>query len=238
MLSDLQLARDVYAGIYLDALPTGAFDKLILGPANDAFVGIKLTDDEAIVCFRGSVTTQDWFENFQGFAFPVMDDKLGPVHPGFREPLLAIKDEIDAYLKPFEQSRRVRVLGHSRGAGQALQYAAFRIVDDKPIQDVLTWGAPRPGCAKLAAILAPLPSRSKLNGDLGGHDYVTDVPFRIPPEFRYQHPKPLIRVSAPPLPTDKWLLLKYHHFSLYIQGEANPPPTIQFGRLTSEDIDK
>lgn len=236
MLTDLQLARDVYANIYLDTIPPGAFDKIIQGPINDIFVGIKIWPNEVDVCARGSMTIPDWVGN--GFAVPVQDEKLGPVHQGFRDSVQEIKSELDAFLAQYEAHKAIRCQGHSRGAAQAVDIAGYRATEGKPLCDVVAWGVPRTGCAKLASILDPYPVRLKINGDGSGHDYVTDVPFRIPPEFPYMQARPLIPVSASPAPDDEWGFLRYHHFALYIEGESNPPPIIKFGRLNSEDFDQ
>lgn len=208
---------DQYARLYT-TVPAyaGTWDHLI--PTDGCYVGIAVADGISYVNFRGSVTFVDWLED--SFAEPMIDPVLGSVHPGFTLAVRSVKNAIDSVVA----GTRVVAVGHSLGAGHALIYAALRTAAGLPVDRVLTFGSPRPGGSKIAEILNPVARWSFRNGDPGGHDLVTDVPFAAPPLLDYEHPTKLTDVSASPRVTDSWGPFRYHHFGLYCQALGATSP--------------
>lgn len=211
MLTDAQVAV-LYARIYEDPQPSGYWAQVF--PIDGGYAAVRDEGGVPYLCFRGSTTLLDWFEDFNALAAPFPDVTLGPVHNGFRAGLIGVKDRIDKYLG----ASAPWVVGHSLGAGHAMLYAGYRRAAQMPLRGVVCFGEPRPGMAKLAGILQPVATRSYRNMDAQGHDLVTDVPIKIGDIIPYKHPKDLINVTASPAPDDSWGLLKYHHMSLYVQA--------------------
>lgn len=183
-------------------------------PVDGAYVAVKRIDGIDYVMFRGSDSFLDWVEDFDDCAVPFPDPVLGDVHPGARLGVLAVKAKIDALV-----GEHVVFVGHSLGAMHAAIAAGYRVAAGKPVDAVIMFGEPRPGGAKLAAVLANTMIKSYRNADRNGHDLVTDVPRSLPPLLPYQHVRdPLTDCSAAPRADDIWLAFRYHHFGLYCRG--------------------
>lgn len=211
-----------YAWLYTSLpTPAGTWDHVI--PTDGCYVCIKNIDGTDYVMFRGSVTFLDWLQDFQADALPFPDPHLGWVHNGFRDGVLKNIGYINSLVGP-----RVVVVGHSLGAGHAALYAGYRAADRLPVDALVMFGEPRPGGPRLAAVLTNTHIESYVNGDGNGHDAVTDVPYDIEVPFiggiHYQHPKPLLGVSAAPSPDDHWGPFKYHHFGLYCRAVGASGP--------------
>lgn len=208
-MNDADIA-DLYARIYEDPVPSDFFDNII--PQDGCFVAIKTVEGVPYVCFRGSTTLLDWFEDFNAFAAAIFYPGIGFVHNGFLAGVLLVRDQLDALLT---RGAPPVIVGHSLGAGHAFIYAGLRAAKCTSLGGVVAFGEPRPGFDTLGHTLAPIPTRSYRNMDKDGHDLVTDVPMKIEPLLNYRHPKSLIDVTASPDPDDHWGVLRYHHFSLY-----------------------
>jgi hypothetical protein len=213
MLTDQQIA-DYYSWLYTSLpVPPNTWDHLLA--IDGAYTGIKTIDGVHYVMFRGSATFMDWMDDFSHMAVPYDDFVLGPVHPGFRSGVMAVKTQIDWICG--DQNPLV-IVGHSLGAGHASLCAGYRLAAGKRVDAVVMFGEPRAGADKLAGILAKTTIRSYRNGDANGHDLVTDVPYAIPPVLDYRHPVPLDSVSESPPANDAWSIFKYHHFFLYAKA--------------------
>ena len=158
-----------------------------------------------IVCFRGSVTAEDWADDFKGW--PTLDADLGYVHDGFREDM----DRVVTEVLPALGASPTAVCGHSLGAARALIFAAMLVVRKQPVSKLTAFGCPRPGFAKLSGILrnGGFPITIYRNGP----DPVASVPRLIP---MWQKPVPDTILSMPPDHiADPFA---WHHFPLYHQG--------------------
>ena len=203
---------DQYSWLYTSlSVPGSTWDHLI--NVDGAYAGIKRVGDTDYVMFRGSTTFIDWIEDFAHFALPYPDPVLGGVHPGFRLGVIAVKDQIDALV-----GDKVVCVGHSLGAGHAQLYAGYRLVGSKPVEQIVVFGSPRPGCSILSHLLAPVPLTSYRNTDDEGFDMVTKVPFSVPPMINYMQARGFTDVKSTPNPNDPWLVFKYHHFGLYCKA--------------------
>lgn len=210
---------DLYAYLYSDLpTPAGVFDRVI--PVDGAYTAIARIDGIDYVLCRGSTTFQDWIDDFDHFALPVNDPVLGDVHPGAREGVLLVKDQIDALV-----GDHVIYVGHSLGAMHAALLAGYRVAAGKAVDALIMFGEPRPGGAQLSQILSKTFVQSFRNADQEGHDFVTDVPRALLPLLPYQHVKePLTDCWRSPTWPNVWGVFAWHHFRLYAEafGAAGP----------------
>ena len=205
MLTDRDLAN-IMVGCYAYDGVAYPFD--ILHTENDVYVGIKHFPDVDVVCFRGSVTFEDWVRDAIAVAPPCEHCVLGPIHEGASLGIENVWKFFRPNLRP-----GFAVIGHSLGAMRADIFSGFAVVDGCTPSLYVRWGEPRPGFQKLADILKDVPGRSYRNIGRHGHDYVTDVPFEFGP-FQYVHPQPLLDVTAEPASDDHGTFA-YHHMPLY-----------------------
>jgi hypothetical protein len=206
MIADKQIV-DAVAELYG---PAPQFDDILWPEANDGIcAALRHVDDETdLVIFRGSTTAQDWLRDFMAIPGLVYKhEALGAVHLGFIDGM----DAAFGHFRPLLR-RKVIVAGHSLGAGRGALFTGLLVADD-PTRDVtaVLFGEPRSGCATLQKLVERMPYRSYRNAHGGRHDLVTDVPTDPP----FCRNRPLIDVSAPPLPGDPWGPFSYHHIGLY-----------------------
>lgn len=211
---------DQYAWLYQDKIPEppGTWDHLL--DIDGSYTAIKRVDGIDYVCFRGSTTFKDWWQDFDDFAVQAQDPVLGGVHPGARDGVIVVKDKIDALV-----GSNVVIVGHSLGAMHAAIYAGYRVAAGQPVDALVMFGEPRTGGPKLSAILANTYVQSFRNADPHGHDLITDVARSLPPMLDYRHVRdPLTDCWKSPPPDDRWGIFGFHHFKLYAQafGAAGP----------------
>lgn len=127
-----QYADDAYAtesirgSIYIDSHAT----EIHVWPAVE--IGHRQT---CIVAIAGSVTASDWIAN------ACATTRHG-YHAGYGVGVALAEDDLQhAIHQHVPSERRVIVLGHSRGGGQAYEFA-LRIPPVNPVAAVVTWGAP------------------------------------------------------------------------------------------------
>jgi pimeloyl-ACP methyl ester carboxylesterase len=204
---------DLYAWVYSDLpTPAGTWDHDL--PVDGAYANIKRVDETDYVMLRGSTTLLDWIEDFEDCALPYNDPVLGDVHPGARQGVLEIKDQIDDLVGP-----HVVFVGHSLGAMHAALLAGYRAAVGKPVDALVMFGEPRSGGPQLSGILANTMVQSYRNADKDGHDIITDVARAIPPLLPYQHVRdPLTDCHNSPRWDDPWLAFRYHHCGHYARA--------------------
>lgn len=199
MTTDNDIAR-VCASSY-DSTTT--WDKLWQGAdSGDIYVG----ETHDTICFRGSVTQEDWFRDFD--ALSVDDPILGGLHAGFAQGIHEFFTKNLQLLRP-----NSIICGHSLGAARALIMGAYMEQAGLRPRAVIVFGAPRPGFARLAEILQPVTVRSYKNR----FDPVTDVPVPFFPSLPYVHPRQSININVKP-PLEDLELLADHHIELYVSG--------------------
>lgn len=219
---------DIYAWLYADIpIPPGTWDHVI--PVDGAYTAIKRVDGISYVMFRGSTTFLDWIMDFEDCALPFNDQALGDVHPGARDGVLRVKDQINSILG---DGCQVVIVGHSLGAMHAALFAGYRVAADLPVEALVMFGEPRSGGPKLSEILKGVLVQSFRNAEGGhppgapiAHDLVTDVARSLPPILIYQHVRdPLTDCWRGPQPGDRWGPFSWHHFRLYAEafGAAGP----------------
>lgn len=209
-----QVMADLCCGIYNypDGNPV-AWDAFELGSGTDVVCfGVKYTDDEDLIIFRGTADQAEWFDDFDFVSRPEHDINIGDVHAGFLVGMPEAWEKIKAVRRP---GKLMRVGGHSLGAARASVCCALAIREGDTPAGRVVFGEPFPGYQSLCDILAPIPWQSSYcNGDAKGHDLITDVPF-VTLLHPYRRPTPLTHLEVSPAGDDPWLVFRYHHAQLY-----------------------
>jgi hypothetical protein len=203
MVSDLECVRACAATYLLPAtLPV---------PASGAYVRITTAADgvTSIVAFRGSVTVLDWLRDF--FFAPVAvraHPQLGRCHAGFLDGAESSADAVADAVRagPFV------LTGHSLGGALAAGVAGLLICAGLAPEAVVTFGAPRFGMARFAALLKPYAVRQYVRGN----DPVPTVPFDVPPDWAF------LDSRDPPLRVGKAQADRFacHHIEGYVADVA------------------
>ena len=210
---------DLYAWLYSDLpTPPGTWDLTILTDGDPN--GLKVEPDGTVGAYiHGSEDISDWEHDFRQVAAPVDHPLLGLIHPGFLAGALLIKAEIDA----FAGDRPIAYRGHSYGAGRCSILAGLRIMEEKPVANVILFGEPRAGGPQLSRICDNVLVESFRNAEPNGgpmdHDLVTDVPFNLGPDAPYQPLRgPLTDVYHQPRADDPWAFFRWHHLGHYCRA--------------------
>jgi predicted lipase len=174
------------------------------------YVGHRKIGDADLIVFRGSKDAQDWVHDAE--VFPVWDARLGFVHGGF---MCGMNDALAEILTVV--GSRVVVTGHSLGGARARILAALFAYLQRPVEQCVVFGSPRPGFANLARILQK--SATPLLSYRNRNDPVPLVPFM---GGLYTHPDPWSNLDEAP-PTDDLEPLRDHHIAHYIAGLAKEP---------------
>lgn len=146
--------------------------------------------DYLVVAFRGSITPLDWLRDIAALVvIPRKHPTLGFCHAGFADAADSVADEV---LKVVG-NRPYVLTGHSLGGAEAVGVGALMVLAGKAPARIATFGAPRFGMRKFVDVLKDVPIAQYWRGN----DPVTDLPFFIPPLFRYEFTRaPLIHVGV------------------------------------------
>jgi hypothetical protein len=143
-------------------------------------------DNTRVIAFRGSHSVSDWLIDFE--AVPVSErgfhhSILGEVHLGWWQDVQSVADPILEWMA--RQSKPVACTGHSKGAGEALIFAALAITKSFTWSRVSTFGTPHTGA--LGGLVTSTLGCDYRNRD----DPVPLVPWYL------GRPRPLTEVKAP-----------------------------------------
>ncbi len=208
VLTELDLYK-VCHGTYEPDFP---FDLIFQGRKDDeTYVGVKRFGEIDVVAFRGSTTPLDWFRNFD--LLPTFERGVGWIGENFEDGLAAARGNLLTVIGP-----HVIVVGHSRGAGEATDFACDLVLADRPPIAVMLLAPPRTSISsRQAELLARVPVRAYRNKG----DPVTEVPPWC------GHPYELINIDVPAPGGDPWGPVAPHHSELYGLAIAglSPMPT-------------
>lgn len=204
-LTELDLYK-VCHGTYEDGYP---FDLVFQGDKDDeTFVGVKRFGPVDVVAFRGSTTPLDWLRNFD--LFPTFEKGVGWIGQNFEDGLPAARANLLTVL-----GQHVIVVGHSRGAGEATDFACDLALAGRPPLALVILAPPRTSISShQAELLAGVTIRAYRNKG----DPVTEVPPWC------SHPYPLIDIDVPAPADDSWGPVAPHHSELYGQAIAALDP--------------
>jgi hypothetical protein len=212
MIDDLAIAGAIGA-LYADA-PKG-FD--VVEETGGIFWGLKRFDEADLVVARGSITLEDYARDAASelgralAAYPA----LGLLPLGFSQGIAAAYAAVGALLRA---DRPLACAGHSLGAVHATYLAALHRLHGGAVARLMLCGTPRPGTARLAALLGEVSCASYRNRG----DPVPAVPVPVPELLPWTHLAPPFRALAV-APGDRFGPLAPHHWALYQQGIAAAP---------------
>lgn len=162
--------------------------------------GVVGDPEQETICFRGSVTAEDWWRDAHAELVLLQGSAL--VHSGFVKGLRDISERI----KGCTSQNRI-ITGHSLGAARAAIMAAMI-----GAARVVLFGCPRPGNQGLADALKDIPITSYKNR----LDPVTDVPVPLL-NFPYTHARPFTAVDGMVDYSLGWPW-NDHHIANYVAG--------------------
>lgn len=141
---------------------------------HDIHVYLSRIDGAICASFEGTSTPAEWIKDFE--AVELVDHRypqIGPVHAGIASGVLAIFDKLKAMLSEPEFD----LVGHSKGAGEALIAAGLFAAIDRKARRVRAFEAPRVGGPKLRDALADVDVIQTQTRNSAGPDIVTRVPW-------------------------------------------------------------
>lgn len=180
--------------------------------SNDRFGFLIVSDQCAVLAFRGSSTSMDWVHDFiaQQTEFTPIEN-AGNTHKGFTDIYLSLREQIFQLLALIPPELPLFITGHSLGGALATLAAvdiATNTIFSSPI--VYTFGAPR----------------------VGDPSFVKYYNYTVPIHWRIQNKYDIV----PHLPT-----LVYHspqtdetYFYLHVKGEVQR--SFRYGSVASNHI--
>jgi hypothetical protein len=165
---------------------------------------LALSDEFAVLSFRGSDSFDDWRTNLRGRA-SVLETSLGPVrvHGGFRAAFELVEAEVRADLDTRIPAKTgIYITGHSFGA--AVAQIASAALERDTLAACYTYGAPRVGDLAFDQ-LVKCPHYRVVNG----WDFVTTLPPPLMTPFRHSGDARLLTdLGKTPLRRDRNLAAK------------------------------
>lgn len=167
-----------------------------------------LTPGRCIIAWEGTTDFDEWQVNFE--AIPVAaralnHADLGFIHLGWFRSVQSVQQPIINFLKALPAGTELGCTGHSKGASEALIFAAQAKAAGIIWTRVSTFGTPHPG--GLGGLIT-----SALGNDYrNGSDPVADVPFYL------ARPRPISLIDAPvpQFNTPDWGPAICHHMQNY-----------------------
>jgi predicted lipase len=183
------------------------FDKLYR--INDTVCGTVLHDGVFYVVFQGTETLSGWMEDFDILPTNVMP--FGLLHTGFYRHLPALMSLMKVSIP---EDMPIVVTGHSKGAAEAIIFAAMLKLAKHDIQPIL-FACPNAGQQEFTDWLkVNLPGISFRNASELIDDFGDPVP--LVPIYPYTSPYPHTLINAPP--EDALAPTSWHQAKLYLAG--------------------
>lgn len=171
----------------------------------EVHVGHYRAGESDVLVFRGSAEPLDFIRDAEGW--PVFHSQLGFLHAGFARHMDDVLAETREHL-----GDRVVITGHSLGGARARILAALRVVHGLPVDQVCTFGSPRPGFVNVSRIIQK--SGMVHESYRNRHDPVPLVPGIMP---LWEHPEPWIELNEAPA-VNAFDPLRDHSSQLYAAG--------------------
>lgn len=210
MISDAELAA-LCADAYLPCA------SVVIG--EDLAANIIRRDGAVIVAFRGTANPPGWLRDLD--VMPKSDPMIGYCHHGFLSGAAALMQKID-----LRADDRVILTGHSLGGALAVVFGALRLAVGYPVAELVTFGAPRAGYAKLVSIWKPVTGvQPAVRQYRAGNDPVPKVPLQLL-AFPYRHVSDLIRVGSPD-PAEPWNCHSIRYYAAVVGDIPEAPGATQ-----------
>ena len=131
-------------------------------------------DGTTVIAHEGTTDWQEWLVDLLAAEIPFSQDpELGPVHAGMAAEVETVADEIASYVSNLP---KYYLLGHSKGAGEALIQAGAQKKRGHPPSKVIAFEAPRIGTAQMRAYLADIDITQTITQNVHGKDVITQIP--------------------------------------------------------------
>jgi hypothetical protein len=171
--------------------------------ADDCYVLRKEVGDSLVWSFRGSQSLIDWISDFLIGPWPSADhNEIGPVHAGLGANVAGVIDQIARE----SAGRNVGLVGHSKGAGNAILAAGHLIARGVNVTQLAAFEAPHVaflGNTILPALIARIPH---VLATKNGHGLLFDPVCVVPPGDFFT-PCPVTTLACPTLFLD---VIDYH----------------------------
>ncbi len=178
----------------------------------------QAADGTKILAFEGTSDNTEWFIDFE--AVPIEErgfhhDELGYVHLGWWQDVVSVSDSLLAWLA--QQTGPVACTGHSKGAAEALIFAALAKTKGFTWARVSTFGTPHPG--DLKGLITSKDGKDYWNI----HTVMDPVPL-VPPYLG--RPRLLTHVVAPSpqIELPGYVILTSHHIVNYVAALKESVP--------------
>lgn len=157
---------------------------------NSAQAAVIEHEEYLCIAFRGTDEIDDWLDNLKAFS---TDQLFGGFHYGFFSSLEDVWKPIDMKCRFLQQQKKRPIFftGHSLGGAMATVAAAKYIYEDKPFNNLYTFGQPRVVTRETARILNS-ECRSIYFRFHNNNDIVTRVPARL---MGYSHAGSYLYIS-------------------------------------------
>ena len=133
-------------------------------------------DGLPIVVVEGTTDLLEWMVDIFCVEVPVATYRdLGFVHAGMMADVLSVIDQIEAEIRT--SGKQFRLVGHSKGAGEALLLAGALKNRGLPPSQVIALEAPRIATTDLQAYLADIDIVQTMTRNVHGSDIICQVPF-------------------------------------------------------------
>lgn len=141
-------------------------------------VYLSLVNGVHTIAFEGTTDWQEWvFSDFMAGQLILPEyTECGAIHVGFARDVLAVIKLIEDYLKSVG-SPPYYGCGHSKGASEAILFAAFMKKSGYPPTAVWAFEPARCGGQTLVDYVSDIPLSWTRTTNAGGDDLVTHVPF-------------------------------------------------------------
>ena len=202
----LPAANMACVGIY-PPINAADFDKVY--QVNDTVCGVRLQGGTFFITFQGTVDAAGWMADID--IVSVDHPELGHLHQGFYENLLPIKA-----MMTIPPDVTVIVTGHSKGAGEAVQFAALLHLDGYQVLPYL-FACPNAGEQDFADWIAENMSGLSFRNGTDGNLLMND-PVPLVPEDPYVPPIAHTLIHVPPSGLDRLVPTEWHHAALYLRG--------------------
>ena len=171
------------------------------------YMGYSRVGGCSVLTFRGSATVEDWADDL--FCIPVNDPQIGIVHGGMFRGIPEAAAWVRRMLQAQQQPNGVVLAGHSLGGAHARLMAGLLVANGQKPSQLVTFGSPKPGCARLKALVEQCVQHLS-------YRHSADIVPTLPPALLgYIHTEPWIELSADPQ-DGLFQDIEDHGISLYV----------------------
>jgi hypothetical protein len=195
--------------------PLPAVAAMIAGDNNVfGLIGRNPATQTTFVSFRGSITPQDWLDDFDAVPEEYLPiDKYGQVHDGFQDAYMVVRKSLRSGLHAtFTAGDQILVTGHSLGAALAVLAAPDIFVNIQPTNEprVVSFAGPRVGLSDFVSSF-----NTNIESCFRIVNFLDIVPLVPPAPFTHVGAEIMINSGGSILPSHR------HSLDAYSEGLTN-----------------